>query len=129
MRFFIYSDWQKKQNIARIILLCIKVTLMVKYIPLRYYYNKYFVLDCDNTLDLRIFTKEINLVNRVLRNIPWQISCLMESLIIKDYLLKYKFKLPIFIGLRMTPGLEAHAWYCSKKQMGFQNLLQSYEKE
>lgn len=96
---------------------------MVKYFPLRFYYKKYFSNNNGQNLDLQSFNKDITLIKRILRSVPWKITCLMESLIIKNYLFRYGIVLPIVVGIRINDKLEAHAWYDLNKKYEFQRIL------
>lgn len=112
IKAFFNAGWQKKINILEIIFLVIKFTLIVRYIPLRYYYNKYFSYQQYHSVDLKHYHKDIYLIRSVIKHVPWQITCLMESLIVKRYLLiKYRIIIPISIGIKMADELLAHAWY------------------
>jgi hypothetical protein len=94
----------------------------VKYVPIRYYYKRYFQENNHQTINLQPYTDEIGLIKRILKNIPWKNTCLVESLTIKSYFFKYGLDLPISIGIKVTNDLSAHAWYMDENKQGFFKL-------
>lgn len=119
IRFLLRANWQKRIDIIRIIYLIIKISFMVRFIPLRYYHKKYLSGEQSHIVDLQFYRENIYLIKRILRNVPWHVSCLIESLIIKDYICKNGILLPISLGVRITKGFEAHAWCFGGKENGF----------
>ena len=119
LRCFLFTNMQQKKEILTIILIAIKVTLLVQHFPLRYYHRRYFSNNHSLLTDLHPYIKNIRLVKRVIKNLPWQITCLMESMIAKDYLLKHGLFLPISIGVRNSKDFEAHAWYSKSTEKDF----------
>jgi len=115
-------DILQKRNVLLIIFLSIKITIMVRYIPLRYYFDKYLSKMQKDSIDLQHFNYDICLIKRIIRFIPWKITCLMESLIVKNYLFKYEVYLPISVGVDNSKEIKAHAWYIGEMLEGFHEI-------
>ncbi|MBN1181836.1 MAG: lasso peptide biosynthesis B2 protein [Bacteroidales bacterium] len=73
--------------------------------------------------ELQDYIGDILLIKSTIRYFPWKITCLMESLIVKTYLSKYGFVLPITLGVITAENFRAHAWYCDTEKYGFNEFI------
>jgi len=55
--------------------------------------------------------------------LPWRVTCLIESLAIKEYLEVYGINLPIKLGIITSGGIRAHAWNLPQRRNGYNELV------
>ena len=120
LRYFIKLSYSDKKEVAYMFYLFIKMTLLVKMVPLKFYFNIYFKYTDDQTQDLQRYEFHFSRIKRIKRYLPWKVSCLMESMVIKAYFAKVNVSLPIYLGLKTSNGIVAHAWCIESDAKGFQ---------
>ena len=96
-RSFICVSLTEKKKLLHIVALAVKVSLIIKLIPLRYYLYKYFSTLEKQVVELQPYYAEISLIKRVLNNLPGTHTCLKESIIVYLYLRKYGIDIPIYL--------------------------------
>jgi len=122
LRYLLNINWKVRYEIVRILFMIIKARIMVRYIPLKYYYSRFICTQNDKCLDLQPFREHICLINRVMKAVPWDVTCLMESLVIQSYFKRYFIHVPIYIGVKTGNELKAHSWYSESKRFSYQIL-------
>jgi len=102
----------KQMLIIHFIFALIQAKLLVKFIPLKYYYYKVFSRIEWSQDDLQPFKKHFSLLKKVSNRIPVKLSCLEESIAIHYYFRRFNIKLPIYLGIRKERNdlIFAHAW-------------------
>lgn len=95
-------------------------SILVKRVPLRLYYNRYFnTFDEDGDLPVQPYSKEIRHFYKLIRLVPWKVTCLMESLAFSIYFNRKGHRIPLFLGVKFDQEMEAHAWNFPAKARGF----------
>ncbi len=123
LRFFIKSKGQQKVKLLRMCLLLIKFSFVAKYIPLKFYYRKYFGQTYPEQLDdLQPYLREMGHIIRIGNLLPWRVTCLAESLAMKKYLGEIGINIPIKLGVITAGGIRAHAWCLPQKKNDFSEL-------
>jgi len=108
-----------KLELVRILFILLKTRLIVTTLPLKYYYKKYISNEIARPTDLQPYQHQLRLINRVIRSIPLEVTCLMKVIILREYFLKYNLVLPVHIGVKTEPCLKAHAWISTEKNQEF----------
>ena len=88
----------------------IKIQLIIWIVPLRLYYKAYFTDTKSHIPDRQLFHKYLSLYNRVIRLLPFKLTCLAESMVLYELLKRHGILNPIRIGIRIEDNLKAHAW-------------------
>ncbi|MEN8193437.1 MAG: lasso peptide biosynthesis B2 protein [Bacteroidota bacterium] len=122
LRYAFNTSWKERYDIIRILLLLVKEGLIVRYMPLKYYYSSFINTPEDIYLDLQPFHENIDRINRVIKAVPWNVTCLMECLVIQSYFKKFSINVPIYIGVKTGEELKAHAWYSESEQFSYNKL-------
>lgn len=124
IRFFLRLSGKERINLLRIILILTKVYIIVKLFPLRFYYERFFSQSRCETIDLQPFKHQIDLIKLASIYLPFNITCLMQSMAIKLYLEKYNVLAPICLGIKNKQTLSAHAWILDTDSNGYnRNIL------
>ena len=97
--------------VIRIIFLYVKVSYIVKFVPLRKYYHKFFSHGDAQSLDLSKHRDKIRLIKKMMSILPGMHTCLKECIVVHLYFRKYDIYVPIYIGVNTSNGFLAHAWY------------------
>jgi len=71
---------------------------------------------------MQLFRHDVRLYRKVVKWIPVNLSCLIETMALKLYMKRYNLNFPIFIGVKTKNGLQAHAWYSGKSSFGYHIL-------
>ncbi len=50
---------------------------------------------------MQLYKNEISLIRRIRRGIPWKTSCLVNSLVTKEYFKTMCVDVPIFVGVSL----------------------------
>lgn len=111
LRYSLIEKW----NVLLIFLYLIKVIFTVKIVPLKYYYSNYFTDGKIQRSEMQSFSKEVSLIKKVLRSVPFSVTCLMESMVVKLYLKHININIPIFLGIQNNDEFRAHAWNFESK--------------
>lgn len=120
IRSFLKSEQAQKAKLLRILLLLIKYSILVNCVPLKYYFNRYFGNKYpEDQGDLQPFVKEIGYLIRIGMLLPWQVTCLIESLAIKEYFRIYGINLNIKLGVITSEGIHAHAWCLPQRRNNY----------
>ena len=123
IRVFYQADWKKRLLLIRLVFIVIKISILVRYTPLRKYYDRYPKhKDIPNYLPEQ-YIKDITLIRKLFSYIPWQLSCLMQCLIVKEYFLHHNIYITVKIGVKTEGGIKAHAWYNEVNRNGFVEIL------
>ena len=95
-------------------------TILVKWIPLRFYYMRYFrSCEFDNEMPMQPYSNEIRHFYKLIRLVPWKVTCLMESLAFSIFFSRRGHRIPLFLGVKIGPEMEAHAWNFPSRARGF----------
>lgn len=103
-----------KTKIAIIWIVCyyIKAIVIVKFFPLKSYFNKYFSLSqINHDLEFVNHNDKTRIISKVLKYFPRGSSCLIESLVVHLYFKRLKIYVPLHLGISIKHDLRAHAWY------------------
>lgn len=114
---------KQKVNVLRIILLSIWVKIIIILVPMRFYYRLFLIPQNIQIVNLQPFIHEIRLIKRVTKNLPWQTSCLNYCMLTKLFLRKFDIDLPIYLGVKSSEELKAHAWCWNEDRAGFENNI------
>ena len=128
---YIRLSYRDKILILKILLLLLHVYLFVKLLPMRFYYSK-FVFNATEEYDyhLQPYIHEIRLINSIVKLFPFQVTCLMECMLVQRFFLKYNVLIPIRLGLQTTGDLKAHAWYSRPEEQKLYHIIMlSNERE
>jgi len=90
---------------------------------MKYYFNKYCFGPFLEKDELQPYYYEISLIKKMGKYFPLKITCLMESMVIQDYLRKYNIVAPITLGINKSDDIKAHAWICSVNNLGFKSIF------
>ncbi|MBN1415444.1 MAG: lasso peptide biosynthesis B2 protein [Bacteroidales bacterium] len=104
-----------------IILQILRVKLLIKLVPLKYYFTEYFHADTHNytNLNLNYFPLNLNLFYKLLAFLPIRITCLEECMLVKMYAARYGLEIFINLGVKKENMLQAHAWWNVHNAKGF----------
>lgn len=102
--------WNAQVDAARIVFIIMLMRILVLHIPLRFYFDKFFSDKSLNSTITEPFYEKISLIKRIGQQLPWKITCLMESMSIKYYLRRYNINVPIHICVFSQDTFRAHAW-------------------
>jgi len=117
---FVKLSPSKKVMIFRMILILGYTSFLVKFIPLKYYYNRYIAENStENSKNMQPFSDQIVLYKKVMLLIPWKVTCLIESMSFHIYFKQYGIQIPIFIGVKAGDQMEAHAWNFNSNSRGY----------
>lgn len=114
--------FSKQSIIIRITMILFYVKLLVTFIPLRYYYKRYFHEKSEQPIDLQLYINDVRLIKRIISIFPLRITCLMESLGVHIFFTQKKLYTPINLGICIRDTLSAHAWNADFDQAHFQKL-------
>ena len=64
----------------------------------------------------------IRTIAKVIRKLPGKTSCLEECLIVHIYFRGQGIFIPIYLGIKKSDGLHAHAWYLEQNSAGFNKI-------
>jgi hypothetical protein len=96
---------------------------------LRYYFSKYSFGPYLEGDDLQPYQYEIRLIKTLGKYFPLKITCLMESMVIQDYLRKYNFIAPISLGVSKSKVVNAHAWILPSNRNDYISIFNEDEEE
>ena len=117
---FVQMPIERKLRIINMILMLAYASFLVRFMPLRYYYDKYIAGNEDLCgKNMQPFRDQIVLYKRLMLLIPWKVTCLMESLAFHVYFKQKGIQVPIYVGVKPGTQLEAHAWNFSLNSMGY----------
>lgn len=121
---FCHISWGKRLFILRILILYTQVSIIVDFFPVKKYFSSYFLNShtLDEDVDLQPLRKEIGSIKRILRNCPFNISCLKESMVIQKYFRKQRILIPIYLGINKEMQMKAHAWVLNETSIGYTTL-------
>ena len=108
---YLKLNWKEKRDALIITLLYIKVSCIIKCIPLRKYYYKFFQYSNEKPVDLTLYKQDIRLILRVIKQLPGSQTCLKESIIVHLFFRRKGIKIPIYLGVNTKHEFSAHAWY------------------
>jgi len=127
--FLLTKSWKQKTEILKIFYLYLKFSVIVEFMPLKYYYKKHLeTVDYKYTCTLQLYKKELSLIKKLGRILPWKCKCIVESLVIKTYMNKFNIDLPISLGVSIDGGFSAHAWCVPECRTGFIEIRHKNEK-
>lgn len=108
-----------KLDIFRILVIILEVKLIVHLSPLKYYYSKYVSDEIAEPVDLQPFQGQIRRINRVIKFVPFNLTCLMRAIILRKYLHKLNVNIPIHVGVKVGSEFKAHAWVNADRNNGY----------
>jgi hypothetical protein len=120
--FVITSSYKRILVVGYIAILSVLLKVIVKYLPLKWYYNYFFNNHCHEEQDLQPFINEIDHVKRIIKSLPWNCSCLIESFILHIYFRKSNLLLPIELGISLKNNFRAHAWNFESSRRGYNKI-------
>lgn len=122
-------SWRQKLEILRIVFLYLKFTMIVELVPLRYYYKFYLEnIEYRNIGKLQPYNRELGLIKKLGVKLPWKIKCIVESLVIKNYMKRLGVEIPISLGVSLEEGFNAHAWCLPQQSTAFTEIRHRNEK-
>lgn len=103
--------------------------MIVELVPLRFYYRSYFEnIENRNIGKLQPYNRELGLIKRLGIKLPWKIKCIVESLVIKNYMKRLGVDIPISLGVSLNKGFYAHAWCLPQNSIAFTEIRHWNEK-
>jgi hypothetical protein len=119
-KVFIRLSLSRKIMIFRMIMILVYTSILVRFIPLRFYYNRYIAGNSDlKSRNMQPFKDQIVMYRRLMLLIPWKVTCLIESLAFFIYFKQYGVQIPFFIGVKTGVQMEAHAWNFNSNSQGY----------
>lgn len=106
-----------------------KASVLINFVPLRFYFNRYFIQKEKYLIDLEPYNKDILFVKKVLNALPGKATCLKECIVVHLYLKKKGIIVPIHLGILNEGRLHAHAWIDHSNAAGFKKINVLYEEE
>lgn len=100
-----------KINALIIIFLYLKVSYIVRCIPLKKYHHKFFQYSNEKPADLTLYKQDIRLILKVIKQLPGSQTCLKESIVVHLFFRRKGIKIPIYLGVSTKHQFSAHAWY------------------
>jgi len=120
VKTFMRLSLSRKVMVLRMIIILIYTSVLVRFITLRFYYDRYIAGNDDlRGKNMQPFRDQIVLYKRLMLLIPWKVTCLMESLAFFIYFKKYGIQIPLFIGVKTGNQMKAHAWNFSSNSRGY----------
>ena len=119
IKSFLSLPGKTKVKSIRMMLLLMQVWILVKVVPLKFYYARFFLASNSIHTDLLPFSIDIRLLQRIIQLLPVRITCLMHSMAMKLYLEHYNIEMPINLGVKTAGALKAHAWILHSQSNGF----------
>ena len=117
------SSNYERIRILKIGLLYLKSFFFVTYLPLKNYFSNYCFGPFLEKDELQPYNFEISLIKRLGKHFPLKITCLMESMVIQDYLRQYNLIAPISLGINKFEDVKAHAWIMPLNNNGFKSIF------
>ena len=93
-----------------ILLYIIKVTLLIWFVPLRYYFKAYFSETESHIPEMQLLRRYLRIFRKVQRHLPFKLTCLVKSMVLFDILKRHGMVNPIRLGIRIEGNMKAHAW-------------------
>lgn len=128
LKYIWNSSIKEKIFIVRICLLYSKVMIFVKFLPLKFYYHKFFSEYDLQEGSIYSYRRELNNIKKISRFLPWKVTCLMESMVIHSYLKRENIYLPIKLGVSLNGQMKAHAWCINNTLQNYTQIKISYDE-
>lgn len=119
---FLSLDGQRKKDVVTIVMIYFRVSCLIRCFHLSKYYHKYFLHDHTAPFDFTPLLKDLNLVRRVIKQMPGTPSCLKESIIVHRYFKRKGFYIPLYLGVSTEKEFLAHAWYDHRGSKGYHQV-------
>ena len=117
---FVKMPLERKLRIINMMLMLTYASFLVRFMPLRLYYDRYIAGSGDSMdNNMQPFTDQIVLYKRLMLLIPWKVTCLMESLAFHIYFKQKGIQIPIYVGVKPGNQMEAHAWNFISNAQGY----------
>jgi hypothetical protein len=109
---FLQLDAKVQRFMIRFVLCLLKAKVLVRFVPLKYYFKKVFTNNDFAHADLQQYYFQFSLLKKVIRRLPVRTTCLEESMAMQFYFRKFNVELPVILGIRKEDNdkLHAHAW-------------------
>ena len=108
---FFALNGRMKKAVVLIIILYVRVSWLIKCFPLRKYYHKYFTHDSIKPFDFEPYRNDLNLIKKVIKQMPGKHTCLKESIIVHLFFNRKGLNIPLYLGVSTGNEFLAHAWY------------------
>lgn len=119
-RAFLRTPLYRKLMIIQMIMILVYTSILVRFIPLRFYYNRYIHENSDlQSRNMQPFGNQIVLYRRIMLLFPWKVTCMIESLSFLIYFKQKGIQIPLFIGVKTGHQMKAHAWNFNTNSQGF----------
>ena len=119
---FFNLEAEGKKKVILISIIYLRVSCLIRCYPLRKYYARYFQHDHSEPFDLSPYRKDLQLIQKVLKHMPGQYTCLKESLVVHLFFKKKGLDIPLYLGVNTKDEFQAHAWYDQDSSKGFDRL-------
>jgi len=119
---FFHLNANKKKEVILIVITYLRVSWLIRFYPLRKYYNKYFRNDNNELFDFIPYRNELNLIQKVIKHMPGKHTCLKESIVVHLSFKRKGLNVPIYLGVSTENEFLAHAWYDQKSSKGYSQL-------
>jgi Transglutaminase-like superfamily len=73
-------------------------------------------------IDLTPYRNDINLIQKVIMQLPGKQTCLKESIIVHLFFKRIGINIPIHLGVSTKGDFLAHAWYDQNHYIGYYKL-------
>lgn len=96
------------------------VKLIIRFIPLRCYYQHFFKV--SNHDIVQPYLSDISTINIILKKLKINVTCLEETMIVKSYLKRQGIDMNINLGVRIDKDIKAHAWILPTNNLGYKKI-------
>lgn len=110
LRKYLLLSRKQRISIWIMTLLFIKALFLVYFVPLKKYKGRFAAIQENDNSQMHQYCFELSLIRKIGRVLPFNMSCLVESIVIQDYFKRYDLDIQIYLGVHKTDKLLAHAW-------------------
>ena len=111
------------KEVLAILFYIMKVQLLVWVTPLRFYFNSYFTKKQTIIPNMQLFDSYLRIYMKVLRILPFKLTCLVKSMVLYDVLKRHGIINPVHLGVRIEGNLKAHAWNDHQLVTDFKTII------
>lgn len=111
-----------KKEVVFIVISYVRVSLLVRFYPLKKYYHRYFAHDVTEPFDFAPYREDLTLIKKVIKHMPGKHTCLKESIVVFLHFQKKGLNIPLYLGVNTENDFLAHAWYDEVSSNGYKQL-------
>ena len=122
LRILVHTPVKNYLVFIRVTFIFLYTKVLVKYFSLAYYQKYFHLFEQDSDKKMQPNPEVIRTIAKVIRKLPGKTSCLEECLIVHIYFRGQGIFIPIYLGIKKSDGLHAHAWYLEQNSAGFNKI-------